>query len=361
MSSPYDNLPDSAYWRSGVAARSPLDPGGLYTPRFRLDADARIMTAGSCFAQHVGRTLRTAGYNVLDAEALPEAIPDAVAHRFGYGLYSARYGNIYTARQLLQLLREVESGATPPDSVWEKTGRFYDAFRPSVEPKGHSSPDAVAEHRAAHLLAIRKLLETLDVFVFTFGLTEAWLNTQHGTVYPTAPGTIAGRYDPSLYHFHNFGFAETKADFLAARDIIRRHNPKARFIITVSPVPLTATATGQHVEVATCYSKAVLRAVCGELYAEYNDIDYFPSYEVITSQTARGAYYEPNQRSVSATGVATAMGLFMAAQGKKSPGAKKATRPTLAKTRSAAAKRASPNQSDEDIVCEDALLEAFAR
>lgn len=352
MTSPYSDLPPRAYWRSGVAERAPLDPGDLYRPRFPVARTTRVATAGSCFAQHVGRALRGAGLRVLDAEPLPDAVPDAVAQRFGYRLFSARWGNLYTTRQLLQLMREAEGIAIPADPVWEKNGRFYDAQRPSVEPAGLDSPELVALHRAGHLAAVRRVLREADLFVFTLGLTECWLHRASGTVFPTAPGTIAGQHDPDVHAFHNSDVSEVLAEFEAFRDLARRINPALRFLITVSPVPLTATATGQHVEVATAWSKAVLRAAAGTLYARHADIDYFPSYEVITSQNNRGAYFEANQRSVSPQGVDTAMRMFLNAHG-LAEGADPAPRPGR-KARRAAAEAA-------DVVCEDALLDAFAR
>ena len=204
MSSPYSDLPKRAYWRSGVAERAPLDPGDLYQPRFEVGMSTRVATAGSCFAQHVGRALRGAGLDVIDAEPLPADIPDSVATGFGYRLYSARYGNIYTARQLLQLVREAEGSYTPADPVWAKDGRHFDAQRPSVEPDGLDSPEAVQAHRAGHLAAIRSLLRQADLFVFTFGLTECWMHRDSGTVFPTAPGTIAGTYDPRALRLQEF-------------------------------------------------------------------------------------------------------------------------------------------------------------
>ena len=57
MTSPYDKLPDTAYWRSAVGERSPLDPGPLYTAKFPVRKKSAIVTAGSCFAQHIGRHL----------------------------------------------------------------------------------------------------------------------------------------------------------------------------------------------------------------------------------------------------------------------------------------------------------------
>ena len=62
-------------------------------------------------------------------------------------MYSARYGNIYTVRQLLQLAQEVAGEWNPENYIWEKDGKFYDALRPAVEPEGLNSPEEVIEHR----------------------------------------------------------------------------------------------------------------------------------------------------------------------------------------------------------------------
>ena len=313
--SPYSGLPDRAFWRQAVAERPVGDAGDVYEPRFRVTTSDRIATAGSCFAQHVGRTLRENGFSVIDVEPIPAEVEAATAQRFGFGLFSARYGNIYTVRQLAQLIDEAQGAFSPALPVWEKDGRFYDAQRPGVEPEGMETPEAVMEMRAFHLARVLDMLSQTDVFVFTFGLTESWVHRETGTVYPTAPGTIAGTYDPKVFAFKNYGFAEILNDFLYVRSKLKAINPAMRFVVTVSPVPLTATASGQHVEVATAYSKAVLRAVAGELYRTLDDLDYFPSFEIITSQRVGGRYYEANLRSVSAVGVSRAMSVFMAAQG----------------------------------------------
>lgn len=354
--SPYLGLDPRAYWRSGVAERDPLDPGDIYRPRFSVTRNMRIATAGSCFAQHVGRALSGAGFHVLDAEPTPAGIPDDLAKRFGYRLFSGRYGNIYTTRQLAQIFDEAEGRFTPALPVWRRGDRFFDAQRPGVEPDGLASEEEVLRHRASHLARLRPMFREANVFVFTFGLTEAWVHRESGTVYPTAPGTIAGTYDPEVFAFRNFDAFEVLEDFERFRAGLRAINPKVRFLVTVSPVPLTATASDAHVEVATCYSKAVLRSVCGMLTARHDDIDYFPSFEIITSQNARGAYYQPNLRNVSPLGVETAMRTFMRAQGVE-PGA---ARPAPAGAPARRRARPAPRQA-EDVQCEDALLEAFAR
>lgn len=344
--SPYDGLPDRAFWRTGVAERGPEGLGALHVPRFRLDKSQLIASAGSCFAQHVGRVLRQEGFNLLDAESLPPMIDDATAQRFGYRLYSARYGNVYTLRQMRQLLDEAFGRRVPEAAIWTRDGRHYDALRPGVEPEGLSSAQEVRAARADHLARVRMVFEAADLFIFTLGLTEAWVDVADGTVYPTAPGTIAGSWDPEKVAFRNFGFSEILGDFMDMRAHLRALNPQMRFLLTVSPVPLTATASGQHVEVANARSKAVLRAVAAELTETFEDVDYFPSYEIITSQAARGSHFAANMRSVTEEGVATAMAVFLTAHGIE-----------VAPPPAALA----PRGGDEPagVICEEALLEAF--
>ncbi len=150
----------------------------------------------------------------------------------------------------------------------------------------------------------------MNVFIFTLGLTEAWVDKRTGRVFPTAPGTIAGDFDPGIYEFKNFSYDEIRADFVEFLDLVRARNPDLKIILTVSPVPLTATATDNHVLVATTYSKSVLRAVAGSLADAYPDVDYFPSYEMIASPLSLGFFYEANMRAVNPGGVAAVMVFF---------------------------------------------------
>lgn len=350
MRSPYDNRPSRSFWRTGVV-EAPVGPGAeLYRPKVRIDRSTRIATAGSCFAQHIGRALRGRGFTVLDAEPTPGELDAETANRFGYGVYSARYGNIYTVRQFVRLVDEAYGRFAPADAVWEKDGRCYDALRPSVEPEGLRTPELVAIHRTRHLAAVRGLLEEADVLIFTLGLTEAWVHRASGTIYPTAPGTIAGSFDPEVHAFLNFGFDEVRGDFVALHAALNAINPRLKIIVTVSPVPLTATATDDHVLVATTYSKAVLRAVAGTVAATLADVDYFPSYEIVTGAPARGRFFGENLRTVTPEGVATVMATFFAEQ--DTGGEALAPMP---------APRTASEPAEDDVICEEALLEAFSR
>lgn len=310
--SPYQGLEARAFWRTGLA-EADYPPPGLYRPKWALSKTDRIVTAGSCFAQHVGRALRQNGFNVLDAEPAPPGLSASDAPRHGYGMYSARYGNLYTTRQLRQLIEEAWHGAPWFDWAWSREGRFYDALRPNIEPDGFASEAEVRAARDLHLARVREVLASADVFVFTLGLTEAWAHRPTGQVYATAPGTIAGRFDPNLHAFVNFRVTEIRADLEAALARLKALNPALRVLLTVSPVPLTATASGSHVLPATVLSKSVLRAVAGEMAEDFPEVDYFPSYEIVTSVRAGATFFEENLRSVREAGVARVMGTFIQA------------------------------------------------
>ncbi len=349
--SPYADRPNNTFWRTAVAGTSPLALQDIYSKRWAIQPEWQIATAGSCFAQHIARFLKQSGYRVLDVEPKPNGLPDALASQFGYQIYSARFGNIYTARQLLQLVREALTGDRPEDLVWEKDGRFYDSQRPNIEPNGFESAAELLDHRAYHIRQVRRMLLDMDLLVFTLGLTETWEHKPSGTVFPTAPGTIAGTFDPALYAFRNFTFSEVYDDVQAIFDCLEKARQKPlKVLLTVSPVPLTATAEDRHVLLSSTYSKSVLRAVAGQLCAEREDVDYFPSFEIVTNPAARGVFYASNLRSVTTAGVETVMKSFFAAHGAAEALDSAEDEPTLS----------GDDEGDGDgVVCEDAMLEAF--
>lgn len=331
--------------------QAPQSISGLYSKKFAIGRATRIATAGSCFAQHIGRQLRANGFSVIDEEPPPPGLDARDAQRFGFGLYSARYGNIYTARQLRQLAEEAAGLFQPDDVVWVKGERYFDSLRPSVEPGGLASPEAVWDQRAWHLRRVQRVVRGAHLFIFTLGLTEAWIHRPSGTVYPTAPGVIAGTFDPSIHQFHNFKFQEIYDDLTRFFDLAKSENPDIRFVLTVSPVPLTATASGEHVLRATVYSKSVLRAVAGQLFHERSDVEYVPSYEMVTSPVSKSGFFEDNLRTVRPSGVTAAMNMFFAEHGDVLPKVK--PRPV---NRRAVEERST---LQEDVECEEALLDAF--
>ncbi|MCA3242663.1 MAG: GSCFA domain-containing protein [Rubrivivax sp.] len=314
---PYRSLPDQAFWRRSIAECPPeaVDPVGSF--ELRITPASRVATAGSCFAQHIARHLALSGFCYHVAEPGHPLLPDDVRKEQQYGTFSARYGNIYTARQLRQLLDRALGRFVPVEDAWiEAADKVLDPFRPNVQPGGFVSVAEMRADRAQHLAAVRRMFETLDVFVFTLGLTECWASREDGAVFPVCPGVEGGMFDPERHVFLNQSVAEVIEDIDYVYAEVRRINPAAQFILTVSPVPLVATAApGQHVLAATTYSKSVLRVAAETLCRAHAAIHYFPSYEIITGSFNRGRYFAADLRSVTEEGVAHVMRLFLAHAG----------------------------------------------
>lgn len=308
---PYTTLPPSAYWRRGVAgvAATALDP--VTAVRFRLDRQTRIATAGSCFAQHIARHIRTGGGTCLITEPGHPLLGAARLAAFNYGTFTARFGNIYTTRHLRQLLERAYGLRQAEDDIWQdEDGRFIDPFRPFIQPGGFHSRAEYDADRHVHYAAVRRMVETADVFVFTLGLTEAWENTSDGMVYAVCPGCGAGRHVTGQSRFHNFTLPEVHEDLVSAITFMRARNPQLKVLLTVSPVPLIATFSGQHVLAATTYSKSVLRVAAQMVVDADPGVDYFPSFEIITGGFNRGAYYAADLREIDDSGVSHAMRVF---------------------------------------------------
>jgi GSCFA family len=314
MSCPYYTLPASSFWRQAIAERNARDIDPHLAPTFRVTRESRIASAGSCFAQHISRALQNRGYNYFLTEQAPGFLTPEQEARHGFGVFSARYGNIYTTLQLLQLVWRAFGDFVPVDQFCtDSNGRVFDLLRPRIAPRGFASmTEALADARQ-HLKAVRELIETTDVFIFTLGLTECWVSKTDNTVYPTCPGCgSAGEYDPSKYEFRNLSVAETGGYLSEAIDLMSAANSKIQIILTVSPVPLVATMEPRHVLQATTYSKSVLRVAAEEMVGRYSNVHYFASYEIITAARCAGVYIGDDGRTITPDGVARAMDVFFA-------------------------------------------------
>ena len=154
------------------------------------------ISGGSCFAQRVAEAVRGAGFNYYLTEPPTPGMSAEEANARQFGTFSARYGNLYYTRQFVQLFDRAYSKFEPELKAWLRDdGRYVDPFRPTVEPAGFASEAEVVAARDAHLAEVRRLFETLDVFVLTLGLTEGWRWRADGAALPLAPGVAGGTFD----------------------------------------------------------------------------------------------------------------------------------------------------------------------
>ncbi len=200
------------------------------------------------------------------------------------------------------------------------------------------------------------MLLAADVFVFTLGMTEAWTHAPSGTIYPTAPGVISGHYDPAVHQFRNFGYQEVYEDLRAFIALAKQHNPRLKVLLTVSPVPMTATAGGHHVlfrddlfEIRAARrgratskrrsGRRLFSCIRGSLQVRFT----------------MGRFFENNRRSVRAESVAAVMSQFLSSHDENQ------IPPATDRPQESGAGGEAEARQVSDLECEDVLLDAFAR
>lgn len=305
---PYSSLPPTAFW-SRSSGRNYTGEGLVRSARALLSPGDRVVSAGSCFAAELVPYLEAQSYEYVRTEYTNHLFREIEAENFSYSKFSAGYGNIYTARQLLQLVQRCLGTFEPIESVWRAGDLFIDPFRPGLRYASRSMREFELL-RKQHLDACVKAFQNCDTLIFTLGLTEAWRSSEDGAVFPACPGTVAGEFDSSRHEFVNFSTAEVVEDTRKAIVLLRTLNSKLRIILTVSPVPLVATASGNHVVPATMYSKSVLRVAAEEIARTTDDVTYFPSYEIVTGPHLGLDRFEDNRRSVKRECVDEVMRIF---------------------------------------------------
>lgn len=309
MDHPYKSAPGRSFWKRGFGPG--WETSQLLQGPLLIRSDEKVASAGSCFAANIVPHLEQAGFQYIRRDLVPESLKSVSADNFNYSRFSAAYGNIYTVRQALQMIERALGRFKPAEDRWIM-GRdlVIDPFRPGLKYPATSEREFEAL-TARHLASVLDVVRSMDVFIFTLGLTEAWVSKIDGAVFPACPGTVSGVFDPERHVFHNFSVGEIGEDIDGLVSLVREINPRVRFIFTVSPVPLVATATGQHVLLASMYSKAVLRVAAEAAAARWPEVHYFPAFEIVTGPQAPFDFFENDRREPSAEAIRTVMRAFL--------------------------------------------------
>jgi hypothetical protein len=87
-------------------------------------------------------------------------------------------------------------------------------------------------------------------------------------------------------------------------------HPDLQIVVTVSPVPMWVTFTGQDVVLANTATKSLLRTAAGAWTRNHANVHYFPGYEIVLN-SARSVVWERDGRHVRPPFVRQIMELFV--------------------------------------------------
>jgi hypothetical protein len=151
------------------------------------------------------------------------------------------------------------------------------------------------------------------VVVLTLGLVEVWRDLATGLWLNVAPPLWCADREPERFRVHLAGHGANLAALESVRDLLGRVRRRPqKLIVTVSPVPLDITFTGEDAAIANSYSKSVLRSVAGEFTSRHADAAYFPSHEMVTLSERRAAFIAEDLRDVRDAMVGAVTAKFLA-------------------------------------------------
>jgi hypothetical protein len=120
----------------------------------------------------------------------------------------------------------------------------------------------------------------IGAFVFTIGLAEVWQDRETGGVFWRGiPDDI---FDANRHIFRLTTVDENAQNLARMIEIIRKLNPTAPIVLTLSPVPLMATFRDISCLTADCVSKSVLRVALDQVMStKPANVYYWPSFEIV--------------------------------------------------------------------------------
>ena len=231
---------------------------------------------GSCFAEEIRVALNAELGEGHVGPDMSSVIFDPAVSRVDE-LPERNHMNTYNAFSILQEIERILGLWDPgPNDYWQLDGRVQCPYRRLVFSK---TPEILAEVTAKLDTAFRAGFAAAEHFVFTYGMTEVFINRASGKVANQRPRYGKAGVEQILYHGSNF--ADNYAAITRTVDLITAAKPEAKIFVTVSPVPLARTFSDSDIVAANTRSKSTLRAVLAEVAEARPNVIYFPSYEAV--------------------------------------------------------------------------------
>ncbi len=247
-------------------------------PKFQIDSRAGVFTSGSCFAREIEVALERIGVNVLSWS--PRLGP--IGHFFQrYNTFSILqdFKGAFDSQYDERLARQLANGKWCDYSFYGPTDTKEETI--------------AMRHK---VFAVHREIQRAAVLIVTLGLVEVWHDLLTGMDLNIAPSELlAGNL--SRYELRVTNYQENYAALKKLIAFVSERAPGIKVIVTVSPVPFSATFSGEDVITANMFSKATLRAVAQAAADDSPDVDYFPSYEMVMSSKPELAWW-PDRRHV---------------------------------------------------------------
>ena len=256
-----------------------------------IGKQTKITSMGSCFARNIAIYLLTKQYNYLVTE---NPFQEASAH----------WDQVFNTACMRQIFEYTFNDDWHPLVRWWPKGEMVqDPFRRNILYNKEACEQCFVRHRKKSY----KALAGAEVIILTLGLIETWRDKRDIMTYYRVPSPK--NYDPNIHEFYVQNIQDCQTDLNEIHRLLNQHNPKAKIIITVSPVPLFATfRMDVDAVIANTLSKSTLRVAAEYFSQSYENVYYFPSYEIVTQGIP--SPYEEDNRHVTKDTINKVMEVF---------------------------------------------------
>jgi hypothetical protein len=211
-----------------------------------FSSESKLLTLGSCFAQELRNYLAEKG---MSADWL--FVPPGLNNTFA----------------LRNFISWCLTGETSTKAYWYDEGA-----------KGGAVKWDDDSNRASYAAVFEKV----DGIILTVGLAEVWLDSVSGGVFWR--GVPKSLYDETRHVCRVSSVEENEDNLREIVRLIRAVKPDIPIILTLSPVPLRATASDKSCITVDTVSKAILRvAIDNVMASKPANVYYWPSFEIVRS------------------------------------------------------------------------------
>lgn len=231
----------------------------------QLDHSRRVMMIGSCFSEHIAERMQRAGFHVV----------------------SNPFGIMFNPASIAQTIERLASARMYVIDDLMLSGERWVSFDFHGDFASRSKQTALdAMNRAVECGS--KVLREADTIVLTLG--TAWIYRQQGAI-------VANCHKlPSQMFSREMMSVEQITELLT--QTIEQHLAGKRVVLTVSPVRHVADDLA-----ANSLSKAVLRVAAANVAERFEQVDYFPSFEIMNDDLRDYRFYEADMVHPTAVAV----------------------------------------------------------
>lgn len=238
---------------------------------FQLDQEQKIFALGSCFARNIEKALLSSKVDVSSADRDSEILELKI--NLLTGLL-----NKYNPLSIYQELLWASGKEIFPDRGFIKFGDKYCDLNLRNQARKGTLEFVQKRHQELRQYFARAF--TADVVILTLGMIETWFDQETNLALAEVPSPRLIKEYPERFVYRALSQQQCLDALKGSYSLLQEYGRKnLKVVVTLSPVPLERTFSGQDIIVANMMSKSTLRSAIGEFVAATENVDYFPSYE----------------------------------------------------------------------------------